>query len=126
MSDIKCNTNLESLFNRLLISYKSFRERDAERFSNDFGYNAGRVFEREMNSIKKDSDNYSDEWNRLIKEHDAEVRADAIDEFVQKYKSETEECDIGYDCNYCCYHSCIEGITYDTLEEIAQQLKEKK
>lgn len=123
MSDIKCNT-VDALFNRLLISYESFRERDAERFSNDFGYNAGGVFEREMSSINKDSDNYSNEWNRLIKEHDAKVRADAIDEFVQKYKSKTEKCDIGYDCYNCCYHSCIEGATYEIVDEIAQKLKE--
>lgn len=86
MSDIKCNT-VDALFNTLLTSYTSFRENEADRFSNNFGYSSGSVFEREMSSINKDRDNYSDEWNRLINEHDAINRAisrmNAIDEFKQ-------------------------------------------
>lgn len=58
--------------------------------------------------------------------HDAKVREDAIDKFVQKYKSKTEKCDIEYDCHNCCYHSCIEGLKYVEVENIAKQLKEQK
>lgn len=60
-----------------------------------------------------------------LEEHDKQVRANAIDEFVQKYKSETEECDIGYDCYNCSYHSCTEGAKYVIVEKIAEQLKEQ-